>query len=59
MEPQTYNRIFPSSIAYMRLCGYNQFNYIEAVPMVTLSDDEVALLRSLLIALRGIKVRDS
>ncbi|HEY9647720.1 MAG TPA: hypothetical protein V6C88_15195 [Chroococcidiopsis sp.] len=26
--------------------------------MITLSDDEVALLRSLLIALRGIKVRD-
>jgi hypothetical protein len=26
--------------------------------MVTLSDDEVALIRSLLIALRGIKVRD-
>jgi predicted DNA-binding transcriptional regulator len=42
----------------MRLCEYNRFNYIEAVPMVTLSDDEVALLRSLLIALRGIKVRD-
>lgn len=26
--------------------------------MVILSDDEVALIRSLLIALRGIKVRD-
>jgi hypothetical protein len=26
--------------------------------MVTLSDDEVALIRSLLTALRGIKVRD-
>ena len=26
--------------------------------MVTLSDDEVVLIRSLLIALRGIKVRD-
>jgi hypothetical protein len=26
--------------------------------MVVLSDDEVALIRSLLIALRGIKVRD-
>lgn len=26
--------------------------------MVTLSDDEVALIRSILIALRGIKVRD-
>lgn len=26
--------------------------------MVTLSDDEVALIRSLLIAVRGIKVRD-
>jgi predicted DNA-binding transcriptional regulator len=26
--------------------------------MVTLSDDEIALIRSLLTALRGIKVRD-
>jgi hypothetical protein len=26
--------------------------------MITLSDDEVALIRSLLAALRGIKVRD-
>ena len=30
----------------------------EVLPMITLSDDEVALLRSLLTALRGIKVRD-
>jgi len=31
---------------------------IKALPMVTLTPDEVALIRSILIALRGIKVRD-
>lgn len=31
---------------------------IEVLPMVTLSDDEVTLIRSLLTALRAIKVRD-
>jgi hypothetical protein len=30
----------------------------EELPMVTLSDDEVALIKSILIALRAIKVRD-
>jgi predicted DNA-binding transcriptional regulator len=30
----------------------------ENLPMITLSDDEVALLKSLLTALRGIKIRD-
>jgi len=32
--------------------------YLRQSHMVILSDDEVALLRSLLTALRGIKVRD-
>jgi predicted DNA-binding transcriptional regulator len=30
----------------------------KVLPMITLSDDEVALLRSLLTSLRSIKVRD-
>ena len=34
------------------------FAFRDILVMVVLSDDEVALIRSLLIALRGIKVRD-
>jgi len=42
----------------MRLCGYNEFNLAGAIPIMTLSEDEVALLKAILIALRGIKVGD-
>jgi hypothetical protein len=36
----------------------NEILILESLPMITLTDDEVALLRSLLTALRAIKVRD-
>ncbi len=45
----------------LRASGINARNakvLIKTLPMVTLTPDEVALIRSILIALRGIKVRD-
>ncbi|GAB4383685.1 MAG: hypothetical protein Kow00121_45990 [Elainellaceae cyanobacterium] len=42
----------------MSSTDYTEQNIAGNLPMITLSDDEVALLRSLLTALRAIKVRD-
>jgi hypothetical protein len=46
----------PKPLKY--LYGYPSKFFMEIPNMVTLSDDEVALIRSILIALRSIKVRD-
>lgn len=43
-------------VIYSRL-DWSNLN-IEVLPMITLSSDEVALIKSLLTALRGIKIRD-
>jgi len=60
MEPQKYKTNFPTTYcvcAAMRIKSI-QSPATEVKLMVILSDDEVALIRSLLTALRGIKVRD-
>jgi hypothetical protein len=40
------------------LIGYDWLKLTEARPMVVLSDDEVALIKSILVALRTIKVSE-
>jgi len=56
----TYNPIVFATKAFYPPYATEPVPYIlfEAISMVTLSDDEVALIRSLLATLCGIKVRD-
>lgn len=43
---------------HLQLLMKFRLNFYEVTPMITLTDNEVVLIRSLLTALRGIKIRE-